>query len=119
MSDATDLITEVPEEFVREFREHLCGNIPLEKAQVELRQARNARIMQAAGSVQLAESLGQKVASIDPRLFFRMRHAFGHEENWLDDLIFDNAQLRAPGYNPGRRKSDFRRGKTFINGKPV
>ncbi len=118
MSDATDLITEVPEEFVREFREHLCGNIPLEKAQVELRQARNARIMQAAGSVQLKESLGQRVAVIDPRLFFRMEHEFGGHEGWMEDFLADNPQLCAKGYRP-KRKGDFRHGKTFIGGKPV
>ncbi len=117
MSNPTDLITDVPPEFIREFRDHIQGTLPMEKAQVELRQARNARVMQAAGSVQLKESLGQRVASIDPQLFFRMRYLFGHEENWLDDMLADNPSLYAPGYKP--KQNALRHGKTFANGKPV
>jgi hypothetical protein len=117
MSNPTDLITDVPPEFIREFRDHIQGTLPMEKAQVELRQARNARVMQAAGSVQLKESLGQRVASIDPRLFFRMRYSFGHEENWLDDFLGECPELCAPGYRP--KKNAMLHGKTFVNGKPV
>lgn len=113
----SDLITEVPADFMKEFEDHILGTIPEEKVQVELRQARNARIMQQAGSV-CVEGLGQKVAEIDARLWFRMLHSFGHHENWIDDMLRDNPQLCAPGYKP-KRANPLRHGKTFINGKPV
>lgn len=117
MSNETDLITEVPEEFIREFRDHIQGTLPEEKVQVELRQARNARVMRQAGSVQLKEGLGQRIAVIDPRLFFRMRYSFGHEENWLDDMLADNPELCAPGYRP--KKNSLRHSKSFQDGKPI
>jgi hypothetical protein len=114
----SELITEVPESFVREFREHIEGTIPDEKVQVELRQARNARVMQSIGSAQI-EGLGQKVAEIDARLYFRMMHSFGHHEGWLQDLLADNPQLVAPGYKPRKRKNDLRHSMSFVNGAPV
>lgn len=110
------LVTELPESFVREFRAEIEGTIPQEKVQVELRQQMGARIAAQMGSVR-AEGLGQKIASIDGRLFFRMRQAFGHEDNWLNDFLADNPALCCPGYRP---KSDPRRkGFTYSGGKPI
>lgn len=110
------LVEEIPQSFLNEFQDHILGQIPEEKVKVELRQQRNARIMAAAGP-QHIEGLGQKVAEIDPRLYFRMLHSFGHEENWLKDFLSDNPQLCAPGYRPKQRGA--RHGKTFVDGKPV
>lgn len=111
------IITTLPPEYVREYWDDLMGRIPQEKIEANLRQARNARIMQQAGSLKV-EGLGQKVAEIDARLYFRMQHDFGHHEGWLDDFLADNPQLCAPGWKP-RGKRGMRQGKTFINGKPV
>lgn len=115
----SDIITSVPESFLREFYDHVAGTIPEEKVQVELRQVRNARVMQAVGSTQV-EGLGQKVAEIDARLYFRMLHQFGHHEGWLQDLLADNKELLcAPGYKPRRRKNDLRHSMSFVGGAPV
>lgn len=112
----SELITEVPRSFMEEFHDHIIGNIPAEKVQCELRQARNARIMQQAGSLKI-DGVGQKIAEIDPRLWFRMLHSFGHQDNWLDDFLADNPQLCAPGYKP--KSSALRHSKSFVGGAPV
>lgn len=111
-----ELVTELPEGFAREFEHEVLGRIPEEKVQVGIRQARLARIMKQAGS-QWVPGLGQKVAEIDARLYFRMLHSFGHEENWLQDFLCDNPELCAPGYRP--HTNALRHGKSFVNGKPV
>lgn len=112
----SDLITELPPDFLKEFEDEVLGRIPEEKVQVQLRQVENARIAQAIGSTRI-EGLGQKIAEIDARLYFRMLHAFGGEEGWLTDFLRDNPQLCAPGYKP--KGNSLRHGKTFIGGKPV
>jgi hypothetical protein len=113
-----EFISELPPGFMREFEAHVQGQIPTEKVQAELRQVRNARVMQAVGSAKV-EGLGQLKAEIDPRLYFRLQDSFGHHEGWLDDLLFDNEVLRAPGWKPKKRKHDLRHSKTFIGGRPI
>lgn len=113
----SDIITSLPEQFLKEFEDEVLGTVPEEKVRVELRQAANARIMNSVGSLSIP-GVGQKIASIDPRLYFRMQAAFGHEENWLRDFLADNPQLCAPGYKPAR-KHDLRHSKTFVNGVPA
>lgn len=112
----SDLITELPPDFLKEFEDEVLGRIPEEKVQVQLRQVENARIAQAIGSTHI-EGLGQKIAEIDARLYFRMLRSFGGEENWLHDLLRDNPELCCPGYKPKGR--DLRHSKSFIDGKPV
>ncbi len=116
MEESPEIVTSLPDDFVREFHDEVIGRIPEEKLQVNMRQAKLARVMKQAGS-EWIPGLGQKVAEIDSRLYFRMMHAFGHEENWLQDLLADNPELCAPGYKPN--SSMLRHGKTFIGGKPV
>lgn len=113
----SDIITAVDPNWVSEFSGHILGTIPQEKIQCELRQVKCARIMQAAGSVQLAQGIGQRMTVMDPRLFFRLRQAYGPEEYWIDELLSDNPSLRAKGYIP--RRSGTRHGITYIKGKPV
>lgn len=112
----TEVITSLPEEFVREFEAEVIGRVPQEKVEAGLRQAKLARIMRQAGSSYIP-GVGQKIAEIDPRLYFRMLQSFGHEENWLKDFLADNPELCAPGYRP--KKNSLRHGKTFVDGKPI
>lgn len=114
-----DVIGAVDPEFVREFSDHILGTIPEEKVKCELRQLRNARVMQAAGSVCI-EDLGQKIASIDPRLYFRMLHDFAaspDDTDFIDDMLRANPALRAPGYRPPQKGTQ--QGITYIGGVPV
>ena len=103
---------------MREFEAHIQGTIPEEKAQAELRQVRNARVMHAVGSTRV-EGLGQLKAEIDPRLYFRLQESFGHHEGWLDDMLADNPSMCAPGWKQNKRKGDLRHSKSFLNGKPL
>lgn len=112
----TDVISSLPEDFVREFENEVLGRVPQEKIDAGLRQAKIARIMRQAGSTHIP-GVGQKIAEIDARLYFRMMHSFGHEENWLKDFLADNPELCAPGYRP--KGTTLRHGKTFVDGKPV
>ena len=111
-----EIVTSLPEDFLREFENDVIGRIPEEKLKVGLRQAKLARVMRQAGSTWIP-GLGQKIAEIDSRLYFRMMHAFGDHENWLQDFLADNPELCAPGYRP--RSSSLRHGKTFVACKPV
>lgn len=112
----SEIITSLPESFMREFRDHVLGTIPEEKAQVELRQARNARVMHAVGSTCI-EGLGQLKTNMDSRLYFRLKQAHGHHEGWLDDFLADCPELCAPGYRPKQRS--LRHGKSFVGGRPI
>jgi hypothetical protein len=112
-----EIVTELPQSFLDEFENDVKGRVPEEKVQVELRQQMSARIMAQTGSLKI-EGLGQRVASIDPRLYFRMQSEFGQHEGWLKDFLADNPELCAPGYRP-KRKGDLRHAKTFVGGKPV
>ena len=115
-AEGDEIITEVPPDFIREFKDNIAGTIPEEKVKAHLRQARIARVMRQAGSICIPE-VGQKIAQIDGRLYWRLRMQYGHEDNWLNEFLADNPILCAPGYRP---KADPRRhGKTFVNGKPV
>jgi hypothetical protein len=115
-----EIITHVPESFMKEFEAELMGQIPAEKVAVDLRQAEIGRVMQKQGSRRI-EGLGQRVAEIDPRLYFRLRKQYGEnyeEGEWITDFLRDNPSMCAPGYKPGR-KSDLRHSMTFVNGSPV
>ncbi len=115
-----EIVTEVPEQFLREFEAEILGQIPDEKVKADLRQAQIAKAMKAEGSVRM-NGLGQKVAEIDPRLYFRMRQAFGanyDEREWILDFLADNESLCAPGFKP-RRKRDLRHSMSFVNGEVV
>lgn len=117
---APEIITSVPEDFMREFEKEILGQIPAEKVAADLRQAELGRVMQKQGSRSI-EGIGQRVAEIDPRLYFRLRQEHGknqEEGEWLADFLKDNPQLCAPGYRPGRKR-DWRHGKSFVGGKPV
>jgi len=111
-----EVITSLPEQFLREFENEVLGRVPQEKVEAGLRQAKLARIMKQAGSSYIP-GVGQKIAEIDARLYFRMMQSFGHEENWLKDMLADNPELCAPGYRP--KNNGLRHSKTFVNGKPV
>lgn len=111
-----EVITSLPEQFLREFESEVLGRVPQEKIEAGLRQAKLARIMKQAGSNYIP-GVGQKIAEIDARLYFRMMQSFGHEENWLRDMLADNPELCAPGYRP--KNNGLRHSKTFVNGKPV
>ncbi len=110
------MITGLPQAFLDEFEAEIRGRVPREKVEAQLRQEKIARIMHQAGPTQI-ETLGQLKCSIDARLYFRMKADMGRHEGWLDDLLKDNKELCAPGYNPGR-KGDLRHGITFVGGKP-
>lgn len=117
--EAPAIITNVPKSFLEEFQDHLDAELPVEKAQVELRQQSLARIMAAEGSVRTRTGLGQVVARIDPRLYFRLRREAKDvsDHEWIMDYLADNPMLCAKGFKP---KSDpARRGFTFVKGKPV
>ena len=117
---APEIITSLPPEFMREFEAEILGQIPEEKVKADLRQAEIGRQMKREGSVKM-NGLGQKVAEIDPRLYFRMRQDFGNkyeEREWVRDFLADNPAMCAPGYRP-RRKRDLRHSLTMVAGEPV
>lgn len=120
MDAENEIITELPPGFVSEFADEILGTIPREKVQCELRQVAIARVVQAVGSVSIP-GIGQKIATIDPRLFFRMRAEAGGDPDFIYDYLADNPHLLAPGYKPRKRGNgpDTRHSKSFVGGKPI
>lgn len=116
MSGDNEIITELPPGFVSEFADEILGTIPEEKVQCDLRQSSIKRVMQSVGSLKI-DGIGQKVAEIDARLYFRMLHEAKHDPNFIHDYLADNPYLCAPGYKP--RSSATRHGKSFMGGKPI
>lgn len=116
-----ELIAELPQSFMDEFEAEIRGRVPAEKVKAQLAMEKNARIMKMAGSTTI-DTLGQKIATIPARLYFRMLHDMGQRDagsdEWLLDLLRDNPILCAPGFTPGR-KHDLRHSKSFVGGKPV
>tara|TARA_R110000868_G_scaffold159667_1_gene388660 strand:- start:22 stop:414 length:393 start_codon:yes stop_codon:yes gene_type:complete len=120
VSDEPQVITELPEDFKKEFAEHLSATIPREKVVAELRQAQLARIMAADESIRV-EGLGQLAMRIDSRLYFRMRNEakkHGSTDNdWLMEYAADNPHLCAKGFRP--KSNSARHGHTFVGGESV
>ena len=116
-----EIITGLPSSFMKEFEQEILGRVPQEKIDAQLRMEKNARIMRQAGSINIP-TLGQKIATIPARLYFRMLHDMGQRDassdEWLIDLLKDNPALCAPGFKAGR-KADLRHSHTFIGGKSV
>ena len=104
-----------------EVEHYVKARIPQEKVMQELRMAKNARIMAKAGSINIP-TLGQKIATIPSRLYFRWMADQGQNDYSSDesimDLLKDNPALCAPGYTPGR-KGDLRHGITFSGGQAI
>lgn len=116
MPGDNEIIVELPPGFVADFADEILGTIPEEKVQCELRQITIAKVVNAIGSVNIP-GIGQKVATIDPRLYFRMRAEAGGDPDFLHEYLADNPHLCAPGYKP--RARSLRHGKTFVGGKPA
>ena len=114
--DDDAVITTLPPGFVEEFADEILGTIPQEKVQVQLRQEKIARVMKQAGPRHI-EDMGQRVAVIDRRLYFRLMQQFGPTDEWLNDFLVDNPMMCAPGYRP--KQNGLRHGTTFINGESV
>lgn len=106
-----------------EVEHYVKARIPQEKVMQELRMAKNARIMAAAGSVNIP-TLGQKIATIPARLYFRWMNSKEHgqgdysSDETIMDLLKDNPELCAPGFTP-KRAGDYRHGITYVNGTPI
>lgn len=115
------IITELPQSVYDEIEDYVRGRMPQEKIDADLRMLKNARIMKQAGSINIP-TLGQKIATIPARVYFRWMHDQGQKDFSSDesimDMLADNPILCAPGFKP-KRKGDLRHSATFIDGKPV
>jgi hypothetical protein len=88
--------------FAKSIHDRALREVPEEKAQIILRQAQIARIMQASGSIK-SDGMGQKIAGIDPRLYFRWQQenpGFWRDPASVRQFLKDNPQCCAPGYKP-------------------
>jgi len=120
--DEQPIITEadMDEGLMREFYDEVAATIPAEKVKQNLALAATAKALQAEGSVRTEQGLGQKVASIPARVYFRWHQEFPgcwQDKGFVDAFLRDNPQCCAPGYKP--TPDPTRHGKTFLNGKPV
>lgn len=116
-----DVITGLSQAFMDEFEAEIKGRVPAEKVAMQLRMERTARINKQIGSINIP-TLGQKIAQIPARLYFRWMQDQGQGDFSSDeailDLLADNEMLCCPGFKP-KRKADLRHSKSFVNGKPV
>lgn len=115
------LITGFEQSALDEIERYVQGRVPQEKIDAELRMEKTARIMKQVGSINIP-TLGQKIAQIPARTYFRMLKDFGRgdasSDEWLLDCLADDDRLCAPGFSP-KRKGDLRHGITFVNGEAI
>jgi hypothetical protein len=115
----SEIITELPESFLREFEQEVMGTIPDEKVQADLRQAEIGRVLINEGAQQI-EGVGQKLGTIDARIWHRwhqMHPGCWDDKQFRDEFFSDNPKCRAPGWTP--KQSKLRHGITFIGGESV
>lgn len=115
----SDLITQIPEQFLHEFEQEILGTIPEEKAQAELRAASIGRMMLDDGPLAI-EGIGQKLGEVDARTWFRWNNQFPgcwQNKEFCNEFFKDNPQYRSPGWTP--KTNPHRLGKTFIGGAAV
>lgn len=92
------------EKFARDIHDIALRGVDREKVRAVLNQAKIARVMEQAGSVKV-NGIGQKIAGIDPRTFFRWDQQFPgcwRNKEFVREFLRDNPQCRAPGYKPKR-----------------
>jgi hypothetical protein len=93
------------EQFARSIHDIALRGVAEEKVRAVLNQARIARVMEQAGSVRM-NGIGQKIAGIDPRTFFRWEQEFPgcwRNKEFVREYLRDNPNARAPGYKPTRK----------------
>jgi len=115
-----EIVTTLPESFLKEFEQEVMGTIPTEKVQAQLREAEIGRYLVREGSVAV-QGLGQKLGEIDPRVWHRWNQE--HPGCWQDkqfvhEFFADNLHLKADGWTPKLARG-LRHGRTFVGGKPI
>lgn len=116
--EGSGLITSFDQTTLDEIEGEIRRDLPKEKLKAQLRMEHNARVMRQVGSINIP-TLGQKIATIPARTYFRALHDFGQgdasSDEWIMDLLKDNPALCAPGFTP-KRAGDLRHGITFSGG---
>ena len=116
-----DIVTDVPESFLREFEAEILGQIPAEKIKADLDEAKTKRHLVSEGAVAI-EGIGQKLGEIPARTYFRWLQQEGAEcwqnREFVHEWFRDNPRLKSDGWTPVAAKG-LRHGKTFVGGKPI
>lgn len=115
----SEIITELPEGFLKEFEQEVLGAIPQEKVQADLRQAEIGRVLINEGA-QAISGLGQKLGTIDGRIWHRWNQQHPgcwDDKTFRDEFFSDNPQCRAPGWKP--KQNSIRKGITWVGGQAV
>jgi hypothetical protein len=98
MADHTDDL-----EDLRQFmNSKVLREVEEEKVKAVRNQALIARVMEKTGSLKM-EGIGQKVGAIDIRTFMRwqqMHPGCWNDPTFREEMLRDNAHMRAPGYRP-------------------
>jgi hypothetical protein len=102
----TDIAGELGPDWLAGFNEEIQNQVVTEKAQYWVRQGAIAQREHSIGR-QVLDGLGQKVASIDGKTFFRWMqqegHDFWHDKNNVRGFLRDNPECKVPGYWNGLR----------------
>lgn len=116
----SNLVMDIPEEFLRQFEKEILGRIPDEKAQAELRQQEIGKYLVEQGSACI-EGIGQRIGAVDIKTYYRWIGEYGPEcwqdKGFIRDFFMDNKGLKDKGWNP--KPNSVRHGITFCNGKPI
>lgn len=115
------IVTEIPESFLREFEKEILGQIPAEKVKADLDSIAIKRVLVNEGGVAI-NGLGQKLGDIPARVYFRWMQQEGRDcwsdRNFCHEFFADNPALKSDGWTPVAASST-RHGKTFVGGKPA
>lgn len=114
---ADSIVTQLPQDFLREFADEILGTIPQEKVQMQLKEAEIGRVLAAEGSLRSVQGLGQKLGEVPARLWFRWRQQYPgcwEDDAFVQEFFADNERLKAHGWKP--KASSLRHGVTFSGG---
>ena len=115
-----DIVTDVPESFLREFEAEILGQIPAEKVKADLDGAKTKQFLVNEGAVAI-EGLGQKLGEIPARTYFRWlqdKPGCWQDREFTHEFFKDNGRLKSDGWTPVAAKG-LRHGFTYVNGEPV
>jgi hypothetical protein len=97
-----EIVTQLPEQFMREFEAEFQASVPAEKVKATMQQAFIGRALIKEGATAV-EGLGQKLGEVDARTYFRWQQALPgcwQDKTFVHEFFRDNEQCRAKGWTP-------------------
>lgn len=119
MTEEQEIVTHLPESFLREFEAEVLGQIPAEKVKADLDSVAIKKVLINEGAT-CVEGLGQKLGEIPARVYFRWlqeQQGCWQDKGFVNEFFKDNPQLKADGWTP--KTNAARHGMTYVGGEAI